>query len=83
MEIISPELHRHLKEQTFWEKIKDIFKWKRIVAYVTDKENILMVCIIAFSIIMLCGFGVFICCCKTKVEEGDESEFSIEEPSLE
>jgi hypothetical protein len=78
------ELRRNLKEQTFWGKLKSKLSFKNIKDYVTDKENILIVCIIAFSFFILCGFGIFICCCKTKVSDEDLSdECSVEEAPME
>ena len=78
--MISSEVGRNLKEeQSFMDKVKSTFHIENIKTFVTDEKNILMMCIIAFSVIMLCGFGIFICCCKTKVSEDDSDLESIEE----
>ena len=84
MVAFSSELRRNLEEQSFWGNLKRNLSIKNIKSYVTDEENILMVCIIAFSFVILCGFGIFICCCKTKVSDEDDSECeSVEEASME
>ena len=39
--------------------------------YITNPENTMLIAVIAFSMIILCSFAMFMCCCKTKIAEED------------
>ena len=55
---------------------------EKIQVYVMDKKNITLLAIVTVSFCILCAFGCFICCCKTKVSDDmydDDEEEEVEQ----